>query len=69
MIILNSLFPIVALLGIGNILKSRGMTDAAFLDTSDRLIYYFFFPVMLFWEIGKASLDKGIDWDFCLASF
>lgn len=69
MIILNSLFPIVALLGIGNILKSRGMTDSAFLDTSDRLIYYFFFPVMLFWEIGKASLDKGIDWDFCLASF
>ena len=68
MIILNSLFPIVALLCIGAILKRQGFTDSAFLNTSDRLIYYFFFPVMLFWKIGGASLDKGIDWDFVLAS-
>lgn len=68
MIVLNSLFPIVMLLLIGGILKRMGLTDAAFLKTSDRLIYYFFFPVMLFWKIGGASLDKGIDWNFCLAS-
>ncbi|MDR3630491.1 MAG: AEC family transporter [Desulfocapsaceae bacterium] len=68
MIILNSLFPIVALLLFGSILKRRGFTDSTFFQTSDRLIYYFFFPVMLFWKIGGASLDKGIDWNFCLAS-
>jgi hypothetical protein len=68
LIVLNSLFPIITLLVIGGILKKMGLTNATFLRTSDRLIYYFFFPVMLFWKIGGASLDKGIDWNFCLAS-
>lgn len=67
MIVLNSLFPIFALLLLGSILKRMGLTDSLFLKTSDRLIYYFFFPIMLFWKIGGASLDQGIDWDFCLA--
>ncbi len=68
MIILNSLFPIFTLLLLGSILKRMGLTDGLFLRTSDRLIYYFFFPVMLFWKIGGASLENGIDWNFCLAS-
>ncbi len=67
MIVLNSLFPIFALLLLGSVLKRMGLTDSLFLKTSDRLIYYFFFPIMLFWKIGGASLDQGIDWDFCLA--
>jgi hypothetical protein len=67
-IILNSLFPIIVLLLIGSILKRLGFTNSAFLKTSDRLIYYFFFPVMLFWKTGGASLDQGIDWNFVLAS-
>ncbi len=67
MIVLNSLFPIFTLLLLGSVLKRMGLTDSLFLKTSDRLIYYFFFPLMLFKEIGGASLDKGIDWDFCLA--
>lgn len=68
MIVLNSLFPIFTLLVLGSFLKRHGLTDAVFLQTADRLIYYFFFPVMLFWKIGGASLDRGIDWNFCLAS-
>jgi predicted permease len=67
-IVLNSLFPIMALLLFGNLLKRGGYTDSVFLQTVDRLIYNFFFPVMLFWKIGAASLAKGIDWNFCLAS-
>ena len=67
MIVLNSLFPIFALLLFGSVLKRVGLTDSLFLRTSDRLIYYFFFPLMLFREIGGAALDKGIDWNFCLA--
>jgi predicted permease len=66
-IILNSLFPIFTLLLLGAILKRLGFTDSLFLTTSDKLIYYFFFPIMLFWKIGGASLDAGIDWNFCLA--
>jgi predicted permease len=66
-IVLNSLFPIFALLLLGSVLRRMGLTDSLFLATSDRLIYYFFFPIMLFWKIGGASLDQGTYWDFCLA--
>ncbi len=68
MIILNSLFPIFILLLLGHVLKKWGLTNTLFLQTSDRLIYYFFFPVMLFWKIGGATFEKGIDWNFCFAS-
>ena len=68
MIVLNSLFPIFVLLLLGWLLKKQGLTDTVFLKTADRLIYYFFFPIMLFWKIGGASFDNGIDWDFCLAA-
>ncbi len=68
MIVLNSLFPIFILLLLGSVLKRLGLTDAAFLKNSDRLIYYFFFPVMLFWKIGGASFEDGIDWNFCFAA-
>jgi hypothetical protein len=67
-IVLNSLFPIFVLLLLGWFLKKRGLTDIVFLKTADRLIYYFFFPIMLFWKIGGASFENGIDWDFCLAA-
>lgn len=68
MIVLNSLFPLFVLLLLGWGLKRQGLTDAVFLQTSDRLIYYFFFPVMLFWKIGGSSFDTGMDWSFCLAT-
>ncbi|PHR27444.1 MAG: transporter [Desulfotalea sp.] len=67
MIVLNSLFPIFVLLLFGRFLKSRGLTNSEFLKTSDRLIYYVFFPVMLFWKIGGSSFAGGIDWLFVMA--
>ena len=68
MIILDSLFPVFLLVVLGVALKRIGFTDAAFLRQSDRLVYYIFFPIMLFWKIGGASFTAGIDWRFCLAS-
>jgi len=68
LIVLNSLFPIFTLLLLGSLMKRQGLTDTIFLQTADRLIYYIFFPIMLFWKIGGASLENGIDWGFCLAS-
>ena len=68
MIVLNSLFPIFTLLLLGFVLKRQGITDTVFLKTADRLIYYIFFPLMLFWKIGGASLAGGIDWIFCAAT-
>ncbi len=67
MIILNSLFPVFALILLGNGLKRYGLTNDAFLKTSDRLVYYIFFPAMLFWKIGGAS-TTGIHWNYCFAA-
>ena len=67
MIVLNSLFPIFVLLLLGQMLKVKGLTNDDFLRTADRLIYFLCFPVMLFWKIGGASFDGGIDWLFVVA--
>jgi hypothetical protein len=68
MIVLNSLFPVFVLVVLGILLKRYGMTDNTFLRQADRLIYYIFFPIMLFWKIGGASYAAGIDWTFCLVT-
>lgn len=68
MLILNSLFPVVVLIFFGYALKKRGLTNTAFLQTSDKLVYYIFFPIMLFWKIGGASYENGIDWTLCIAA-
>jgi predicted permease len=53
--VVNNLFPIFALLLFGHLLKRAGLTHDAFLKTSDKLIYFIFFPLLLFWKIGAAS--------------
>lgn len=52
--VINNLFPIFALLLFGHLLKRFGFTHDAFLKTADKIIYYIFFPVLLFWKIGAA---------------
>ena len=64
--VFSSLFPVFALLLMGHLLKRFEMTSDAFLKTSDRLIYFIFFPVLLFWKIGGADTGSGISWDLCL---
>ncbi|MFN2353588.1 MAG: AEC family transporter [Desulfopila sp.] len=68
MVILNSLFPVIAIIVLGFFLKRYGVTTVAFLQISDKLVYYIFFPVMLFWKIGGASWEAGIDWSLCFAA-
>jgi malonate transporter len=68
MIVLNAIFPIFALLLLGNLLKHFNITNDTFLKTSDKLVYFIFFPVMLFWKIGGAAPDKGISINLCLAA-
>ena len=64
-IILDSIFPVFALMVLGALLKRYGLTNDVFLKTSDRLVYFIFFPVMLFWKIGTPA--GGIDWTLSLA--
>ena len=56
--VLNNLFPVFALLLFGHLLKRTGFTHDAFLETADKLIYFIFFPVLLFWKIGAAASDQ-----------
>ena len=66
--ILNSLFPVFAIIVLGHILKRFGMTNDLFLNCSDRLIYFIFFPILLFWKIGTAPPAAGMNFDYCLAA-
>ena len=67
--ILDTLFPIFALLCLGRLLKQSGITSDHFLKTSDRLIYYIFFPVMLFWKVGSSTGTAGSALGLCTAGF
>lgn len=69
LIVLNSLFPVVALIILGVVLRTVKFTDAEYLQGSDRLVYYIFFPLMLFWKIGSSSFEHGVPWALCLAAF
>ncbi|MFO7963822.1 MAG: AEC family transporter [Desulfobacterales bacterium] len=64
MIVFNSIFPVFGLIFLGVILKRIGLTNSVFLAAADRLIYFAFFPLLLFWKIGGAS-TVNIDWTFC----
>jgi predicted permease len=65
--ILNSLFPIFAIIVSGHILRRFGLTNDVFLSNSDRLIYFIFFPILLFWKIGAAPPAASMNFDYCLA--
>jgi predicted permease len=68
MTVLNAIFPIFSLLFLGSFLKHFNITNKIFLKTSDKLVYFIFFPVMLFWKIGGSAPDKGASLNLCLAS-
>ena len=68
MLILNAIFPIFILLLLGGLLKKANVTNDAFLKTSDRLVYYIFFPAMLFWKIGKTAPDTNDSFSLCMAA-
>jgi predicted permease len=66
--IINNLFPVLALVAVGYLLKLGGFTSDIFLKMSDRLVYFIFFPVLLFWKIGGTPILSGIDWGYCEAA-
>lgn len=65
MIVLESLFPVVFLVFLGVVLKRFNLTNTVFLQTSDTLVYYIFFPLLLFWKIGNSSYGAGGEWQLC----
>ena len=67
MIVLDSIFPVFGLIFLGTVLKRFRLTTDEFLSISDRLVYFVFFPALLFWKIGSASAIS-IDWSLYAAS-
>ena len=67
-LLLTSLFPVFSLLFIGSLLKHFGLTNDIFLKTSDRLIYFIFFPILLFWKIGEAKTDDLVNWNLIIGA-
>lgn len=68
MILLNALFPVLALIVFGWLMRRYQITDAAFHRVSDKLVYFVFFPLMLFWKIGSAPLQFAGNWHYLPAS-
>jgi predicted permease len=66
--VLNSLFPVFTLIAMGVALKHWHFTTAEFLKTADRLVYFIFFPALLFWKIGGAQTSAGLNGPFYLAA-
>jgi hypothetical protein len=67
MIILNTILPLFVLLLLGCVLRLTQITTEPFLKTADKLVYYIFFPAMLFWKIGNSSGSTGFSPGLCLA--
>ncbi len=65
--ILNHLFPIFFLIVLGKVLQKFNITNDDFFKTSDRLIYYVFFPAMLFHKITSGKSVSGIQWEFIIS--
>ena len=57
--VVNNILPVFALILAGHVLGRRALVPPSFFQTSDRLVYFLFFPVLLFWKIGGAERSAG----------
>jgi predicted permease len=55
------------LISLGIALKRFRLATMEFFQVSDRLLYFIFFPTMLFWKIGSPGSSKALDWRLVLA--
>jgi hypothetical protein len=55
--VIDNLFPVFTLIALGSALRRWNFTTEDFLRVSDRLVYFIFFPALLFWKIGCAPPD------------
>ena len=63
-LVLNSIVPIFAVIALGSFLKRSALIDENFVRVSDRLVYYIFLPLLLFWKIGKPVEAVTVEWRF-----
>ena len=68
-LILNNLLPIFAIIALGIILKYFGWINDPFIGLTDRMVYYVFFPALLFWKTSKPSIGYDIESGLILVIF
>lgn len=51
----------------GSLLRRLHFVEQPFFKVSDRLVYFIFFPTMLFWKIGNPASAAHINWNLNLA--
>ena len=66
-LVFSSLFPVFSLLLLGCLLRQLKLTNEVFLKLSDKLVYFIFFPALLFWKIGNAETGGSVNWYLYLA--
>lgn len=66
--VINALFPVIALMAVGAGIKRLHLLDTSFFSNSDKLVYYVLFPILLFWKIGGAPLEGEENWQYLTAS-
>ncbi|MFO7830887.1 MAG: AEC family transporter [Desulfuromonadaceae bacterium] len=59
--ILETLFPIIALVVLGYGVRRTEFVPLEFFRASDKLVYFIFFPAMLFWKVSTATGSDAVD--------
>lgn len=62
MVIIDNLAPVFFLIALGHVLGRINFISKSFFQQADRLVYFIFFPVMLFSKIGRADVGDDINW-------
>jgi hypothetical protein len=62
MSIFNNLVPVFALMAVGHFMGRIKFVEKGFFTSADRVVYFIFFPVMLFWKIGGTDSAESINW-------
>lgn len=58
--IIDNVLPVFILIAMGQVLVRFKLLDKQFFAASDRVVYFIFFPAMLFWKISGASGPNGV---------
>jgi predicted permease len=61
-LVLNSLLPLFVLIALGVFLRRTSLVGESFFKTSDRLVYYVFFPALLFLKISRPTPTFVVHW-------
>lgn len=58
---LTLVLPVFAIIGLGGLLRRLKLVDQSFLQQSNRLIYWVFLPLLLFYKIGTADFGASFN--------